>query len=87
MDTETYTFRYANGRSKRLDNTNKILKKVDYCNGMKTGTTRASGRCLVSSGTLNGRTAIVVILGATSRNVWSDSEKLLRWALERSQAD
>lgn len=87
MDTETYTFNYANGRSKRLDNTNKVLKKIDYCNGMKTGTTRASGRCLVSSGTLNGRTAIVVVLGATSRTVWSDSERLLRWALERPRAD
>ena len=86
MDTEIYTFRYANGRSKRLENTNKVLKKVDYCNGMKTGTTRASGRCLVSSGTLNGRTAIVVVLGATSRTVWSDSERLLRWALERPRA-
>ena len=87
MDTETYTFRYANGRSKRLDNTNKVLKKIDYCNGMKTGTTRASGRCLVSSGTLNGRTAIVVVLGATSRTVWSDSERLLRWGLERPRAN
>lgn len=86
MDTEIYTFRFANGRSKRLENTNKVLKKVDYCNGMKTGTTRASGRCLVSSGTLNGRTAIVVVLGATSRTVWSDSERLLRWALERPRA-
>ena len=65
----------------------RVLKKLPYCNGMKTGTTNASGRCLVSSGTLNGRTAIVVILGATSRTVWSDSEKLLRWALERPQAD
>lgn len=87
MDTRTYTFRFANGRSKKLDNTNKVLKTVNYCNGMKTGTTRASGRCLVSSGTLNGRSAIVVILGATSKNVWPDSEKLLRWALERPIAD
>ena len=87
MNTRSYTFNFANGRKKRLENTNKVLKKLPYCNGMKTGTTNASGRCLVSSGTLNGRTAIVVILGATSRTVWSDSEKLLRWALERPQAD
>ncbi len=87
MDTQTYTFRYDNGRSKKLNNTNKVLKTVNYCNGMKTGTTRASGRCLVSSGTLNGQSAIVVVLGATSKNVWSDSEKLLRWALERPRAD
>ena len=87
MKTREYTFRYANGRSKRLENTNKVLKQLSYCNGMKTGTTRASGRCLVSSGSLNGRTSIVVILGATSKTVWSDSEKLLRWALERPAAD
>lgn len=82
-NTRSYTFQYANGRTKRLTNTNKVLKRLSYCNGMKTGTTRASGRCLISSGTLNGRTAIVVVLGATTQTVWNDSEKLLRWALER----
>lgn len=86
MRTKAYTFRFSNGRKKLLENTNKVLKKLPYCNGMKTGTTRASGRCLISSGTLNGRTAIVVILGATSKTVWTDSEKLLRWALERAPA-
>ncbi len=83
IKTKSYTFNYANGRKKRLENTNRILKKLSYCNGMKTGTTKASGRCLVSSGTLNGRTAIVVVLGATSSTIWKDSEKLLRWSLER----
>ena len=83
MKTKAYTFRFSNGRTKLLENTNKVLKKLPYCNGMKTGTTRASGRCLVSSGTLNGRTSIVVILGASSATIWKDSEKLLRWALER----
>ncbi|MBT8044809.1 MAG: D-alanyl-D-alanine carboxypeptidase, partial [Verrucomicrobiae bacterium] len=86
MKTRAYTFRFSNGRTKRLENTNKVMKKLSYCNGMKTGTTRASGRCLVSSGTLNGRTAIVVVLGATSKTIWRDSEKLLRWALERPPA-
>lgn len=86
MNTKAYTFRFSNGRTKLLENTNKVLKKLPYCNGMKTGTTRASGRCLISSGTLNGRTSIVVVLGATSKTVWTDSEKLLRWALERPAA-
>lgn len=86
MNTRAYTFRFSNGRAKRLENTNKVLKRVSYCNGMKTGTTRASGRCLISSGTLHGRTAIVVVLGATSKTVWKDSEKLLRWSLERPAA-
>lgn len=86
MNTRAYTFRFSNGKTKLLENTNKVLKRLSYCNGMKTGTTRASGRCLISSGTLNGRTAIVVVLGATSKTIWNDSEKLLRWALERPPA-
>lgn len=82
MNTKGYYFLYSNGSKKYLKNTNKLLETVSYCNGMKTGTTRASGRCLVASGTYKGRTAIVVVLGATSATIWQDSEKLLRWALE-----
>jgi D-alanyl-D-alanine carboxypeptidase (penicillin-binding protein 5/6) len=83
IKTKAYTFNFSNGRKKLLKNTNRILKKLSYCTGMKTGTTNASGRCLISSGTLNGRTTIVVVLGATSSTIWKDSEKLLRWSLER----
>jgi D-alanyl-D-alanine carboxypeptidase (penicillin-binding protein 5/6) len=76
------TFRHNDGRVKKLNNTNKLLKRIDYVTGMKTGTTRASGKCLVSSGELNGRLVIVVMLGSTSQKVWDDSTNLLRWALE-----
>jgi D-alanyl-D-alanine carboxypeptidase (penicillin-binding protein 5/6) len=81
------TFRHSDGRVKTLENTNRLLKTIPYCDGLKTGTTNAAGRCLVSSGTLNGRSAIVVILKSTTPNVWKDSEKLLRWALERPSAE
>ena len=77
------TFRHSDGRTKTLTNTNKLLKRVPYCDGLKTGTTNAAGRCLVSSGTLGNRSAIVVVLKSNSANVWNDSEKLLRWSLER----
>ena len=43
-------FRYANGRTRVLQNTNKVLKKLPYCNGMKTGYTEAAGHCLIASG-------------------------------------
>ena len=86
IQTKGYTFQYANGRTKYLKNTNRVLKSVSYCNGMKTGTTNASGRCLISSGTLNGRTSIVVVFGASSSTIWRDSERLLRWSLERPAA-
>lgn len=81
-NTENYVFQYDNGRRKSLKNTNKLLRRVPYCDGMKTGTTNASGRCLVSTGTHNGRSAICVVLKSNSANIWDDSERLLRWALE-----
>ena len=84
--TKSYTFRFNDGRTRLLENTNKVLKTLPYCNGLKTGTTNASGRCLVSSGSLNGRSVIVVVLKSNSPNIWTDSTKLLRWALESTPA-
>lgn len=85
--TKSYPFRYSDGRTRLLENTNKVLKTLPYCDGMKTGTTNASGRCLVSTGTLNGRSVVVVVLKSNTPNIWSDSSKLLRWALERPGSD
>lgn len=81
--TKAFTFRFNDGRTRVLENTNKVLKTLPYCDGFKTGTTNASGRCLVSSGSLNGRSVIVVVLKSNTPNVWTDSTKLLRWSLER----
>ncbi len=83
--TQTMTFTYNSGRTVELENTNKVLKTLPYCNGMKTGTTNAAGRCLVCTGELGNRSAIVVVLKSNTKNVWKDSENLLRWALERPQ--
>jgi D-alanyl-D-alanine carboxypeptidase (penicillin-binding protein 5/6) len=85
--TRQFTFRFNDGRTRALRNTNRVLRSLDYCNGMKTGTTIASGRCLISTGELNGRSVIVVVLKSDSANIWDDSEKLLRWALERPAAE
>lgn len=82
MRTKEYAFQFPDGRTKTLTNTNKVLSRLPYCTGMKTGYTNASGRCLVSSGVLNGKAVIIVCLGSTPAEVWNDSEKLLRWALE-----
>lgn len=85
--TKSYTFTRPNGKTKTLTNTNQLLTKVSYCTGMKTGTTRASGRCLVSTGELNGRSVIIVVLGASSEpELYKDSEALMRWSLERETA-
>ncbi len=83
INTMELTFRHNDGRTQTLTNTNKILKTLPYCNGMKTGTTRASGRCLVATASLRGRDVLTIVLKSNSRHVWNDSTKLLRWALER----
>jgi serine-type D-Ala-D-Ala carboxypeptidase (penicillin-binding protein 5/6) len=74
-------FRYANGRTRELENTNKVLKRLPYCNGMKTGYTEAAGHCLIASGTIPGRDIIVVVLGDSSAGIWRDASALLSWGL------
>ncbi|CAN5481460.1 N/A [soil metagenome] len=76
-------FRYANGRTRELENTNKVLKRLPYCNGMKTGYTEAAGHCLIVSGTIPGRDIIVVVLGDSKARVWQDASALLSWGLRR----
>ena len=74
-------FRYANGRTRELENTNKLLRRLPYCNGMKTGYTEAAGKCLIASGTRPGKDIIVVVLGDSSSHVWRDASALLSWGL------
>lgn len=62
-------------------NTNKLLVRAPFCNGMKTGYTDAAGHCLVSTGCDNGRDAIVVVMHSTKAGIWDDSFKLLSWGL------
>lgn len=76
-------FRYANGRTRQLENTNKVLKRLPYCNGMKTGYTEAAGHCLIASGTIPGRDIIVVVLGDSKSRVWQDASALLSWGLKK----
>jgi D-alanyl-D-alanine carboxypeptidase (penicillin-binding protein 5/6) len=75
------SFRYANGRTRELENTNKLLRRLPYCNGMKTGYTDGAGKCLIASGTRPGKDVIVVVLGDSSSHVWRDASALLSWGL------
>ncbi len=82
------TITRGDGREKKIDNTNTLLKPTSayfmpQCTGMKTGYTNAAGKCLISSATLRGRSVICVILGSTTAKgqVWKESRALLQWAL------
>jgi D-alanyl-D-alanine carboxypeptidase (penicillin-binding protein 5/6) len=77
----TLVFRFASGRTRELENTNQVLKRLPYCNGLKTGYTEAAGHCLIASGTRPGRDVIVVVLGDSKSSVWRDASALLSWGL------
>ena len=77
-------FRYANGKTTRLENTNNLLGRMPECNGMKTGYTNLAGRCLLSSATANSRTVIAVQLGTKTKYIWDDGAILMRWGLARA---
>lgn len=79
---QSYTFKWPNGRTTELSNTNRVLRSAGYCDGMKTGYTDAAGYCLVASGERNGRRRIVVVLNDTESGVWRDAQALLDWALK-----
>jgi len=74
-------FRYTDGRVHLLRNTNETMRDNWFCPGMKTGYTDLAKHCLVCSGSANGKEVITIILGSTKERVFSDSAKLLRWAL------
>ena len=58
-----------------LTNHNRLLSMYDGAIGVKTGFTRAAGRCLVSAAERNGRTLIAVTLG--DPNDWNDHMEML----------
>lgn len=74
-------WRYPNGKITSFKNTNRVLRNYALCNGMKTGYTNASGFCLISSASNNGRDVITVVLGDTRDAIWTDSYRLLAWGL------
>lgn len=63
-----------------LTNHNKLLNMYDGCIGVKTGFTKAAGRCLVSAAERNGMTLVCVTLNAPSD--WSDHSALFDYGFD-----
>jgi len=80
MQQRIVYFRHNTGRITRLEATNKLLERSGAFNGMKTGYTYAAGRCLVSSGRLNGREVILVQLGSRTKHIFDDAERVMAWS-------
>jgi serine-type D-Ala-D-Ala carboxypeptidase (penicillin-binding protein 5/6) len=85
MNSRYYTFVYATGRRKMLENTNKLLGRSPIFNGMKTGYTFAAGRCLISSASAGGRDVILAQFGSKTRYIFNDAERMMRWGLQHGR--
>lgn len=76
---------YGNPEYQRtFKNHNKLLNSVEGAFGIKTGFTKASGRCLVSAAERNGVTLVAVTLSAPDD--WNDHKKLFEYGFERVKA-
>lgn len=80
----TFSFRYNSGKVITLQNTNKVLGRMSACNGMKTGYTNASGRCLISTASQGGHDVILIQLGTQTKYIWDDAQVLMEWGLRNS---
>jgi D-alanyl-D-alanine carboxypeptidase (penicillin-binding protein 5/6) len=59
---------------------NTLLDRYEGANGIKTGYTRAAGRCLAASAQRDGRELIAIVL--YSEKLWQDAETLLDWGFD-----
>ena len=76
VSTKRHKTPYHNHEYPRnFPNKNKMLFNYEGGNGIKTGYTRASGRCLVSSATRDGKTYICTVLNCG--DMWEESMRLL----------
>lgn len=73
---------HGDGSSVRLNNTNRLLRTMPACDGMKTGFTRASGNCLVASGSFRQMRRVIIALNSTMDQIWSDASQLLTFSLD-----
>lgn len=73
---------YGNPEYQRtFKNHNKLLNSVEGAFGIKTGFTKASGRCLVSAAERDGITLVAVTLSAPDD--WNDHKKLFEYGFEK----
>lgn len=70
----------VDGEDRYIGNKNKLLNVYDGANGVKTGYTKKSGRCLVSAAKRDGMQVIGVVLNHS--DMWNDSVRMLDFAFD-----
>lgn len=80
VGTQNFVFHGSQGNIP-LTNTNKLLRTVPGCVGLKTGYTVAAQHVLVSAVQRDGREAICVVMHSDKPGKWTDSKVLLGYAM------
>lgn len=70
----------VDGENQYIANKNKLLKMYDGANGVKTGYTKTSGRCLVGGAKKGGMQLISVVLNYN--DMWNDTIRMLDFAFD-----
>lgn len=70
----------AGSWNRQLTNTNELLWRYHWADGVKTGTTSEAGQCLVSSASKDSRRLVAVVLKSYDR--YGDSLKLLEYGFD-----
>lgn len=81
---ESATLRTLDGRTFRIDNTNALMGRVEGMRGVKTGWTKAAGRCLVALAQRGNTQVLVVLLGAPDR--WWDAVAMVESGFDEARA-
>lgn len=84
VSTKSAVITTLGGEKKYLVNHNKLLRLYDGCIGIKTGFTKAVGRCLVTCARRNGLSLVCVTLN--DGNDWQDHINLYNRAFEEYEA-
>ena len=81
VDTPVYNFPHPTRPTPReLKNSNALLTEYDWADGIKTGSTPWAGYCVVASGTREGVSLIVVVLGTVDDPTrWSETLALFQY--------
>ena len=88
VSTKEYTIASdVKGTKKKyvLKNTNELLGTYEGCKGVKTGTTKKAGACLVSYSEIEGGTGIIAVLfGSTKEDRYEDARALLDYGIKKA---
>jgi serine-type D-Ala-D-Ala carboxypeptidase (penicillin-binding protein 5/6) len=86
VDTRFHEIGSPHGRDRVVQNRNALLWLYGPATGMKTGTTRGAGACVVATASRDGRRLVAIVLGA-ERDAFSPAAALLDYGFDGWRTD